>query len=278
MEQEGIPVSNRWEDGMNDRIRELDQMIWERNQSLRKAPAGYLAVTKWQNHVYYRWKIPEGDKTLHPEKDRQLIRALAQKSYDRKVLRCAQEERAQLTRFLRRFPELRPEEVAGTLTPERLALVDPIRMTDADYIAHWLAQPTQPFRTEGLIYPTDRGERVRSRAEALIANRLYQMGIPYRYEPELYLEGYGKTRPDFVLLRRQNRTEFYFEYFGLLDDPEYLERALQKLRADQNNGYWPGETLLFAGETRNHPLDLSEVVARIEHFCNREADSGDRIR
>jgi hypothetical protein len=66
------------------------------------------------------------------------------------------------------------------------------------------------------------GNRVRSRAEALIANWLFREKIPYVYEPPLpYRAEDGRTRyihPDFHLYE----DDVYVEYWGR-DDKEYVE-------------------------------------------------------
>jgi hypothetical protein len=66
------------------------------------------------------------------------------------------------------------------------------------------------------------GNRVRSRAEALIANWLSEQGIAYDYEtPMPYRDSQGRVRhihPDFFLFD----DNVYVEYWGR-DDSEYIE-------------------------------------------------------
>src|SRR5262249_14426826 len=66
------------------------------------------------------------------------------------------------------------------------------------------------------------GNRVRSRAEALLANWLSERGIAYDYETPLpYRDSLGRTRhihPDFYLYEHG----LYVEYWGR-DDTEYIE-------------------------------------------------------
>ena len=75
-------------------------------------------------------------------------------------------------------------------------------------------------------YPTQRGERVRSRNEAQIADHLFTRGFEYEYEPEIC--GY---RPDFYL----PRYGIVIEYWGLQakGDP----RRRRKTHAFLKNGY-----------------------------------------
>ena len=44
------------------------------------------------------------------------------------------------------------------------------------------AEPRPPFHPEGLKHRTDRGEKVRSKSEVIIANALHRLGVNYAYE------------------------------------------------------------------------------------------------
>ena len=43
-----------------------------------------------------------------------------------------------------------------------------------------------------------------------------------------------KITPDFVLLNKRTRQEFYFEHFGMMDNPEYSSKAIHKIEMYQN--------------------------------------------
>ena len=61
----------------------------------------------------------------------------------------------------------------------------------SDEIRRWQASPykSNHFHPEGLIYKTQRGEFVRSKSEVIIADTLYGMNYPYRYECALNASG-----------------------------------------------------------------------------------------
>jgi len=73
------------------------------------------------------------------------------------------------------------------------------------------------------------GTRVRSKSEALISNSLERWEVPQLYEMPLILKGYGKVRPDFMVLNVRTRQEYIWEHLGMLDDPVYLEKAMKKI-------------------------------------------------
>ncbi len=52
----------------------------------------------------------------------------------------------------------------------------------------------------------------------------------------------------------------------MMDNPDYLEKALLKLDSYQRNGYFLGDNLIITYETGNHPLDTRLIENTILHF------------
>jgi ATP-dependent DNA helicase RecQ len=78
----------------------------------------------------------------------------------------------------------------------------------------------------GKIYATIKGDLVRSKSEVIIANLLYQHGISYEYENELYYDGNKRLSPDFTLT--VNGKEYYWEHLGMIGKDDYDKRWLEK--------------------------------------------------
>lgn len=106
---------------------------------------------------------------------------------------------------------------------------------------------------------TEKGERVRSKSEKIIADMLHRHGILYRYEYPVILQGLGKVYPDFTVLNLKERKEIYWEHFGMMDNPEYCERALHKLNCYTKSGIYLGDRLFISHETSKRPLDTSVI-------------------
>lgn len=87
------------------------------------------------------------------------------------------------------------------------------------------------------LFLQKRGERVRSKTEKIIADKLYSMGIPYRYEYPVKIKGYGMIYPDFMLLNISTRENICFEHFGMMDNAEYCEKAIKKIEGYIKSGY-----------------------------------------
>ncbi len=136
--------------------------------------------------------------------------------------------------------------------------MNPYILTDELYSARWEAKAyrTNPFNPDGKIYETRKGEMVRSKSEAILADMLYELGIPYHYEQELRLKDKKLRYPDFTLLKVKTREEIYLEHFGLLDDEQYRASCIDKLDEYRNSGIYPGKNLLITVESKDNPLDI----------------------
>jgi len=110
------------------------------------------------------------------------------------------------------------------------------------------------YREEELIYRTKRGEYVRSKFELMVADTLWEMQIPYRYECRLSL-GNRPYLPDFMLRSPISGDLYLLEAFGMMDSPEYAANALQKLKDYQSCGYHLGKNLLAVFDSIAAPFE-----------------------
>ena len=126
---------------------------------------------------------------------------------------------------------------------------------------------------------TERGERVRSKSEKIIADKLHALGIPYRYEYPLVLEGNIKIYPDFAILKMPQREEVYLEHFGLMDNIEYMDSVIYKLNTYERNGIYLGVNLYITHETSKVPLNTRALDGMIKQlFCVEDNNFTDEIK
>lgn len=258
----------------NHRGQTLTRLIRTKTHSLKDAPSGFLRIANVRGKDRY-YKVDEGKRQMGvyiSKKNIDLARQLAQKSYDLKVLKAAELELQAWNLLTSHFPDTTVEDVYETLSPARQKLVTPIIPTDDQYRKEWEAVTYTPgyFKPDSPVYITDRGERVRSKSEQLIANLLYRLGIPYRYEYpiEVIVNGYKKTwRPDFTILDVKKRRELYLEHFGKLDDPSdtdnYARNAFGKMKIYEENGMYEGSCMIYSFETSRAPLDIAYVEMKV---------------
>ncbi len=257
----------------------LRKMIKTKQRALENAPEGRLRISNNNGYIKYYIVLPDEKSSGRyiARSDIALAEKLAQKDYDERVLKAAEQELKAWLLLADRFPSHPVEEVFDLLSPLRQTLVSPIRQSDEEYRKQWEAVTYEPgwFKTGDPVYITDRGERVRSKSEQLIANLLNRLGIPYRYEYplELNVDGVTRTwRPDFMVLDVKRRREFFIEHFGRLDDANYARNAFDKMRIYEENGLYEGHGIYYFFEADGAPPDMRYIEAKLRRIV-RVGDS-----
>ncbi|MCR5824249.1 MAG: hypothetical protein K6G60_07460 [Lachnospiraceae bacterium] len=248
---------------MKERVSVLKKAIRAAEADIAGFPDGRLRVSKKQLACSYYVVTKRGDPTgdYISVKNKELVKQLAQKDYNKQFLKQAENELQCLQRAVSSLDGKNADAAFCNLSDERRSLVTPYILTDDLYAGEWQAMrfKTNTFMSEDRIYDTERGEKVRSKSEVLIANTLLELGIPYHYEKMLVLKNGGTRYPDFTLLDVRAREEVFLEHFGMLDDEEYRRNCLHKLDEYRNNGIYPGRNLIFTYETEENPLDIKGI-------------------
>ncbi len=255
-------------------MNEIVELMEKRVDILRKAierakknegpyPEGRLRISIDGNSERYYHVASPGDNNgkYIKKQEHKLAEALARKDYNRCFLRDAELELSRLEQAIRNLSKSNADLSYLELSPPRRKMIDPYIIPDELYAARWQNKPvkTNPYMPEKLLYDTQRGEKVRSKSEAFIADILYSLQIPYFYEKSLNL-GKGEVRyPDFTMLHVKKREEMYLEHLGLLEDEEYRAKNLQKLDEYRKNGIYLGKNLLITYETSQNPLDIKGI-------------------
>ena len=244
----------------------LQKGITKAKRELKGAPEGRLRISKKR---YYRVTKETGQiGTYLDRENKDIAKALAQKAYSERFIKVASKELAEIESALKLISSQQAEDVFRELAPERKKLVSSHIMTDEEFALHWenMERKRNPYMVEGKIYPTRKGDMVRSKSEEILADMLYELGIPYVYEAELNLAG-GVTRyPDFTMLNVGEREEVYLEHLGLLDDQMYLRKNLSKLSEYMRNGIYPGKKLIVTFESQFIPFDARSVRKMIKDY------------
>ena len=121
------------------------------------------------------------------------------------------------------------------------------------------------YHPEKLIHRTASGRYVRSKSEAIIDMFLFLNKIPFHYEEKLVL-GRGIMYPDFTIRHPKSGKVFYWEHFGMMEDPEYVREAARKIKRYSLNGIIPGINLITTYETEQSPLSTEMVEKIIEYY------------
>lgn len=154
------------------------------------------------------------------------------------------------------------------LHTQRQLLVTPIEPIWEKELARWYDSEYhgKEFYEGTAEIVTEKGERVRSKSEKILADYFYRNNILYQYEKPLYLKGYGTVYPDFTFLSKKTRKEIYWEHEGMMDKPEYAKSAVKKIESYQRNGIYLGERLILTFETELTVLNSQIVEELVEKY------------
>lgn len=248
----------------------LFQLKKEKEIALKSVPDGFLRIcNRGKKTQYYHRTDPKDFSGVYiREKDIELAKKLAQKDYDQKILCSIDKELMAMEKYSLYGHTMPVEQIYDSLHKERQKLIKPIIETEEQYINNWENIDYKGKEFDELtpeIY-TSKGERVRSKSEVIIADLIKREGIPYRYEYPIYIKGWGKVYPDFTVLNVRKRKELYWEHFGMMDDTNYVERALEKIALYEKNGIFPGENLIMTFETKKNPINQKMVSLLIKQY------------
>ena len=255
---------------LKEKAKQMNRLILEVEKSLKKAPKGSLVLSKSNGVTQYYHKTESAQKKgkYISSKNKKIIAALAQKDYDLRFLELIKKQKKQIDKAIKLLSDIDLTTVYSKLAEGRKKYVKPYVLSDAQYVEQWLGvQYTgKDFFDNTPVIMTERGERVRSKSEKILADKFFAMGIPYRYEYPVHLKGYGTVYPDFMLLNVRERKAFYMEHFGMMDEPEYSQKAIKKLEDYARNGIYIGKNLLVTFETRYKPLEMKVVEKMVKEF------------
>lgn len=254
-----------------DRIQKEHTRIQKQIKSIQKQldrlPPGKLICAK--NGKYFKWYESDGHtKTTIHKTNRAHAEVLAKKKYLGLLLEDLQSENRAIEFYLRHHhPESGKAENLLTNSPGYRELLSPYFQTKSKSISAWLNEPyqTNTSHPEHLKHKSVIGSYVRSKSESLILSALHHHHIPFRYECMLEL-GYQSLCPDFTLLHPKTLEIYYWEHFGMIDDPEYAKKACQKIMTYTANGIYPSVNLILTWETDEQPLNAEMIEKIIEYY------------
>ena len=251
----------------NNRFELISSLSNTIENKLKLFPEGRIEIKHIGNKTYY-YHLTRNKKAKILREDDQLTQSLIQKSYLIQVKKAVKNEISVLTGFKDQYPAIIAEDIYSGLSSERKKLAKPIVPTFEQVLDIWQNKPYSPkeIKEGSPIFETLRGERVRSKSEQIIADRLFVNNIPYKYECPLKI---GKTiiHPDFTILRRSDRKEIYHEHLGKTDDLKYQNDNFPRINFYILNGFVLGENLFLSFESSTTPLDVRVIDKLInEHF------------
>ncbi|MGY3768071.1 hypothetical protein ACWOAK_04685 [Helcococcus kunzii] len=185
-------------------------------------------------------------KNYIPKTNQALIKKLAQKTYDLRIKNLINKRYKQLKAILKDYEDNEIDLVFGKLDKKRRELVKPIVKTNNQIIEEWNNVPYEKkkFYINDLEIFTENGQRVRSKSEKFIADKLNNLGIVYKYECPIVINNIT-FHPDFAIYSKKTNKIIYWEHCGRMEDPDYVLKFINKINLYQLNGLELGENLII---------------------------------
>lgn len=257
-------------DYLTNRVQQLKNLKEKIGTKHFDLPAGKLRITsrKGIDQYYHRGDTSDKYGKYIPKSNKTFAIELAQKDYDLEVIDAIDKEINVIESFIDNYPSVKAEDVFLKMNARRKKIVNPAIEPIDVFLYNWENEEYSglPFDEKDKEIYTDRGDRVRSKSELIIANMLYKEKIPYKYEHPLYLAGFGEVHPDFTILDLESRKEIIWEHFGLMEQDIYSIGAVKKVISYESNGYQLGKELIVTMETMDKPLDNRLVKSKIKYL------------
>ncbi len=198
------------------------------------------------------------------------VKALAQKRYDTNILKILKKRQLVLQKGLKILESsnniLEINNVYDSLPSEIKQFVNPVVFMNEDYIKDWQNISYRKLNIPPDIqYYTAKGERVRSKSEIIIADRLNLLGVPYHYEYPIDLK-FTTLYPDFIVLNTRTHKTYVWEHLGMLDKSDYATRAKEKLELYAKGDILLGKNLIVTFETSQSALDTKYLDFLIKEY------------
>ena len=208
----------------------LQDIIRKAKEGEETFPEGYLRISSDKGHVRF----------YHCVEDRlgKYIQ-LAQKTYQEAVIHIATGRLKQISRLLADYADDEIEQIYLSSHAERQALITPLEPT-TDKLIYDFQNETykgKEFQEGVPVILTEKGERVRSKSEKILADYFF-------------------------------RKEIYWEHEGRMDDPVYARNAVKKIYGYEQNGLFEGERLILTYETEETVINTKDIERKLNQ-CYR---------
>ena len=248
------------------RVRHIEGELKQIEEMEKNWPAGELICTR--NSGRYKWYLKNRKQSIYlPKRERKLAQELAQKKYH-------QLRRTDLKRELSACQKyIHMAETNENLSEKIMKHAEYERLLGGQYeqiskeLEGWMKEKFEKNTgyPENLIVKGTQGKMLRSKSEAIIDKMLYSAGIPFRYEDKLVFENMV-LYPDFTIRHPLTGEFFYWEHFGLMDDPVYCKNTFSKLQLYTTNNIVPDINLITTYETRERPLSMEKIERIITEY------------
>ena len=246
---------------------QLNKQIQLLEKELSTLPTGSLCCIHDKNRIKYYCNNSDGIKYLSKE-EQKLKEQLANKKYLSLLLKDYYQEQKALNAYLKLHKHEIGQKAHDLLAkPEYKSLLTNYFQPLSEELYNWKNEPYDKSsrHPEHLTHSSLSGNIVRSKSESIIDMLLFLNKIPYRYECALYFPE-CTIYPDFTIRHPKTGKTYFWEHFGLMDDPSYSKNAYSKIQLYISHQIMPGENLIMTFETKHCPLTTNKIDQIINQY------------
>lgn len=249
-------------------IREIEGRMTELQREYKQLPDGNLHIQSRGEYETFSVDLPKkGNRKKARRKgitnDYSTVAALIRKRYIKKALRIMAADIVVLKKAVDRYVEFDEDSVMREFTSAHPRLQEAIfrnRQIDVDWAGNYV-QAKSLFDSDRTSLAGDK-TLMRSRGEIIIAEKLRQYDIPFRYEAEFNIPDIPYV-PDFMIKRPRDGKIFYWEHFGDVNDEDYMKRNEIKLEVYERYGIVPWDNLIITYDTIDGGVNTPLIEAMI---------------
>ena len=255
-------------DELNSRRDLLEKIIALIQKRTAALPDARMWSSRSGEKVNYYLVDSEGNKKYINSSNKSLIQALAQREYESLVFKKCKKELYHINKLTQLQEEKYLLTADNKISDSKRKWIQKYQLSDDEFRANWEAKQYEGkgFEDGSQEIYTDRGERVRSKSEKIVADFFFHSNIPYKYEKPIILNGLT-VYADFSVLSVKLRKEFVVELFGMMDNPEYAAATVRKIDTYARAGYIIGKNLIPMFESSQIPISVNMLKAiKTEYF------------
>lgn len=222
---------------VDELIKKYSKMKKHLEENIYRLPRGGLRTNMHGSECYFYWLDPVCEKKngiylrKNIPEDMKMIQDLAEKKYCKEALDVVDKDLQALASVKKKMSWKTVGEVYDEMNEGLKQFITPLEISNEEAARRWK-------ETRYSKNPRDFGDtrffandktQVRSKSELIIANRLLELDIPFKYEKLYTMKDGNKYYPDFTVLNAKTGVVYIWEHYGLMDVAEYRNKALKKI-------------------------------------------------
>ena len=251
----------------------IEGVIRQLEFNLSRYPEGTIQCHRDFNHngvVRYFFLENRIRRYLSETKECKLIRVLLQKKYEYKAIGIYKNSLRLIDKLLTSERCVDELNSLSIFSVDSRKYIKHIEYTVNERVSVFLENNhgSSSSRTGQYRVTTKEGVLVKSKAEQIIADELYDSKIPFKYELGIKCFDQSYRSPDFTVMNPVVGKVFYWEHFGMMDKIEYARDKVDKMNSYSLSGIVPGDNLIIT-MADDRRLDINSFTNQVRKIIKK---------